>query len=301
MLDFRLYTFLTLSETLNYTKAAEQLCITQPAVSQHIKYLENEYHVKLFHHNGKHLSLTRQGKVLAQSVRTMAADEKILKEKLKAVNTELDHLTFGATLTIGEFMLPKKLNTLLTRHPETSLTMIVKNTSSLLQMLDHGEISFAFVEGYFKKNKYSYQMISKEHFVALKHKDYPLTKDVNTLEDLLDETLILRESGSGTREILERVLKEKNLSSHDFRKTIEIGNMNAIKYLVQQKQGIAFLYETAAQSELSQGEFEIIPLQDFDIYREFNFITLKNSQFLQEYKDFLNDLLQEHEEDAIIG
>lgn len=291
MLDFRLYTFLTLSETLNYTKAAEQLCITQPAVSQHIKFLENKYEVKLFHHTGKLLSLTKQGKVLAQSVRTMVADEKKLQEKLRSVNAEIEHLKFGATLTIGEFLLPQKLNTFLNAHPETSLTMIVENTSSLLHMLDHGDISFAFVEGYFKKNEYAYQMISKERFVALKHKDYVLKKEIRTLEDLRLETLILRESGSGTREILERVLMEKNLSLHDFHKTIEIGNMNAIKYLVQQGQGITFLYEAAAREELDSGEFEIIPLQDFTILREFNFITLKNSQFLHEYEDFLHSIL----------
>ena len=76
MLDYRLYTFLTLSETLNYTKAAEILCITQPAVSQHIRYLETTYQIKLFDHHGKNLVLTKQGEYLASCLRTMNADEK---------------------------------------------------------------------------------------------------------------------------------------------------------------------------------------------------------------------------------
>lgn len=290
MLDFRLYTFLTLSETLNYTKAANILCITQPAVSQHIKYLENKYKVKLFVHAGKSLSLTKQGKLLAASIKTMSADEKRLEELISQSKNTLDHLRFGATLTIGEFVLPDKLSAFLNKHPDTSLTMIVENTSNLLSMLNHGEISFAFVEGYFKKSDYEYRTFSKQRYVAMKHKDYTLAGIPCNLEDLLKETLILREIGSGTREVLERVMKEKNLSIPDFHKTIEIGNINAIKHLVKQGHGITFLYESAAYEELACGEFEIINLQDFNIIREFNFITLKNSIFQKEYDEFLNSI-----------
>lgn len=100
MLDFRLYTFLTLSETLNYTKAADILCITQPAVSQHIKYMEKEYDCKLFFYDGKQLNLTAQGKLLAEKVRTMVADEKMIRSLLKQ-NQKTPALRFGATLTIG--------------------------------------------------------------------------------------------------------------------------------------------------------------------------------------------------------
>lgn len=288
MLDFRLYTFLTLSETLNYTKAADILCITQPAVSQHIKYLENKYHVKLFVHTGKSLSLTKQGKLFANSIKTMTADEKRLEELLSKSKDTLEHLKFGATLTIGEFILPDRLSAFLSTHSDTSLTMIVENTSNLLHMLDHGEISCAFVEGYFKKTDYAYKTFCTQRYVALKHRDYTLKYKPHKLEDLLQETLIIRESGSGTREVLERVMKEKNLSIPDFHKTIEIGNINAIKQLVKQGHGITFLYESAAQEELQCGEFEIITLEDFNIIREFNFITLRNSIFQKDYDEFLN-------------
>lgn len=287
MLDFRLYTFLTLSETLNYTKAADILCITQPAVSQHIKFLENKYNVKLFLHTGKSLSLTKQGMLLAQSVKTMSADEKKLEAMLSTSNNTSEHIIFGATLTIGEFILPEKISTYITSHQNTSLTMIVKNTSSLLHMLDHGEISFAFVEGYFKKSEYAYQTFCKQRYVPMKHKNYILKKTPHYLEDLLQETLILRECGSGTREVLDRVMKEKNITTPDFHKTIEIGNLNAIKQLVRYGHGITFLYESAAREELASGEFEIIPLHDFQIEREFNFITLRDSIFQNEYQDFL--------------
>lgn len=294
MLDYRMYTFLTLSEVLNYTKAATLLCITQPAVSQHIKYLEQNLQVKLFQHNGKELQLTKQGYFLAESLKSMVADEKKLTTTLKQMDSDIQHLKFGATLTIGEFILPEKLNSFLSVHTNTSISMVVENTSVLLDMLQHGEINFAFIEGYFKKSEYAYTLLSKERFVALKGGNYNLKKEVSTIEDLLGETLIIREDGSGTREILTRILNEKNLTLSDFTRTIEIGNINAIKHLVNKNQGITFLYEAAAKEDIANKELEIIPLTNFAIEREFNFITLKNSIFQEEYNEFLRCIQQDH-------
>ena len=233
MLDFRLYTFLTLSETLNYTKAADILCITQPAVSQHIKYMEKEYDCKLFFYDGKQLNLTAQGK-----------------------------------------------------HKETSLCMIVENTATLLQMLNSGDIGFAFVEGYFPKQTYDWKLLSQERYVAVKGKHYTLQKEVRCLKDLVQETLIVREDGSGTREILERGMQEINLSIASFQRVIEIGNVQAIKTLVRNNQGISFLYEAAAREEIEKGELEVIDLYDFHILHEFNYITLKDSVFKEQYDAF---------------
>lgn len=289
MLDFRLYTFLTLSETLNYTKAAELLCITQPAVSQHIKYLEKEYACKLFYYNGKQLTLTNQGLFLAEKVRSMVADEKKIRDLLKQ-----DHkpqcLRFGATLTIGEFILPDKLSQYLHKHSDTSISMIVENTATLLHMLDNGDIGFAFIEGYFPKHSYDYKLFSQERYVAVKGKEYTLHNEVHSLKDLLQETLIVRESGSGTREILERSMQEINQSINAFAKVIEIGNVQGIKTLVKQNHGITFLYEAAIREEIEKGELEVIDLYDFHILHEFNYITLKNTVFKNQYDAFFEEM-----------
>lgn len=291
MLDYRLYTFLTLSETLNYTKAAEILCITQPAVSQHIRYLETTYQIKLFDHHGKNLILTKQGEYLASCLRTMNADEKRVVENLRNIK-DISRIKFGATLTIGEYFLPERIQKFLQTHPHTNLTMQVENTATLLQMLDHGEISFAFLEGYFPLHRYEHQTLSRQSYVALKGKDYQMKKPIYTLQDLFDETLIIREEGSGTREVLERVLKERNLTIQDFSNTIEIGNMNAIKHLVEKNSGITFLYKAAVEEQLKKGTMEVIPLKDFDIQRDFTFITLKKTIFMEEYKEFLSCILE---------
>lgn len=290
MLDFRLYTFLVLSQTLNYTKAAQHLCITQPAVTQHIKYLENQYQHSLFAHHGKDLELTRHGRILQKSVEGMYADEQHTMELLKMKDGHDDSLRFGATLTIGEFYLPPYLCEYQKRHPATHIRMHVANTSALIQMLKKGDILFAFIEGYFKKRDVEHRLLCKARFVAVKHKQYQLKKVNPQLEDLLDETLILRESGSGTREILERILQERNLSVEDFRDTVEIGNINAIKYMLQHEVGISFLYEAAVHEELLSGSLEIIAIHDFDIERDFSFITRKDSIYLHQCMQLYEEL-----------
>lgn len=289
MLDFRLYTFLTLSETLNYTKAADILCITQPAVSQHIKYLEKEYDCKLFYYDGKQLKLTAHGVLMAEKVKTMAADEKKLRELMKQ-DLKKECLRFGATLTIGQFILPQCLETYLKKYPTHQLSMVVENTSTLLRMLNSGQIGFAFVEGYFPKQSYDHQLFSQERYVAVKGTGYQLHKEVHNLIDLLHEHIIVREQGSGTREILERGLREINQSIRSFKNVIEIGNVEAIKTLVKRNLGITFLYEAAVRKEIEQGELEIIDLDDFHILHEFNFITLKNTVFKKQYDAFFQSI-----------
>lgn len=247
--------------------------------------MEKEYDCKLFFYDGKQLNLTVQGKLLAEKVRTMVADEKMIRSLLKQ-NQKTPALRFGATLTIGEFILPQRLNRFLTAHSETGLCMIVENTATLLQMLNSGDIGFAFVEGYFPKQTYDWQLLSQERYVAVKGKKYPLQKEVHCLKDLVQETLIVREEGSGTREILERGMQEINLSIASFQRVIEIGNVQAIKTLVKNNQGISFLYEAAAREEIEKGELEVIDLYDFHILHEFNYITLKDSVFKEQYDAF---------------
>lgn len=290
MLDFRLYTFLTLSYTLNYTKAAKELSITQPAVTQHIQFLEAQYGCALFAHEGKRLVLTKQGEVLQRSVQRIAADEKKVMEQLRKKEETGRKLVFGASLTIGEFLLPQRLNSYLIKHPDCRLCMHVENTEILTEMVQKGTVDFAFVEGYFKKKDFYHQLLSKERYVAVCSSRYPVKGNKDTLEELLKERLIVREKGSGTREILDRLLKERNLSIDDFSSVIEIGNLHAIKQMVKSCMGITFLYEAAVREELESGEFCVLARKELQIQREFRFICLEDSLYKEEYLRFFQEI-----------
>ena len=246
MLDFRIYTFLEVCKYMNFTKAAEALHITQPAVSQHIRYIEEYYQTRLFTFQGKKPVLTEAGEYLLHAFTTLSHDQVYLKEQLLSMQKKKPALIFGATLTIGEYVMPRFLIEYQTRHPDTVLTMITANTHELLDRISDGEIDFAIVEGYFDKTQYDYLTFSSEPYIAVA--GTPLFEDCRprSLSELLDQKLIVREPGSGTREILEKHLEARNLSIHDFSGVSEIGNIPALKAVVSAGLGITFLYRSAA-------------------------------------------------------
>lgn len=290
VIDFRIETFLTVCRCLNYTKAAKQLNITQPAVSQHIRYLEDFYGVKIFRFEGKKMYLTDEGETLYQAAVTMKHDEIYLKESIQCLNKRKKRSFFGTTLTIGEFVIAEHLKAYLDLYPNTEIRMILGNTSELLDKLRLGEIDFALVEGNFNKNEYDYIVYSREHYIPVCSKNYSFQKRPSQLKDLMAENIIIREFGSGTREILEKNLEARNLKLKDFRNIVEIGSINAIKSLVEAGCGITFLYEAAVKRELKEKVLQEIELKDFQVSHEFTFIWNKGSIFSKEYKEIYNVL-----------
>ncbi len=288
MLDFRYETFLALNKIGNYTKTAEFLHITQPAVSQHIKFLEKYYGGKLFYYKDKTLLLTQRGKKLYDFVLTMSVDSKHLKNMLCNENISITQLNFGATLSIGEFVCPEIISQLIKKYPDTHINMPVDNTQVLLRKLQDGEINFAFVEGFFDKSEYGYELFSVENFIAVCGEKHKLCNKAVTLEDILSERIIIREKGSGTRDVFEQILYKNNLSVNSFKKVCEIGNMSTIKHLVSSNIGITFLYKIAVKKELETGILKEINVQNLPVSHEFNFVYLKNSLHKNEYISWFN-------------
>lgn len=287
MIDFRHHTFLHLCQIKNYTKTAKKLHITQPTVTQHIKYLEDYYGIKLFNYKAKNLKITPAGKKLYTYTERMIADSKEVKQNISQ-KSSIENIKFGATLSIGEFIMPQLLNKVLSMKNEINLDMLVENTESLLNKLKNGNINFAILEGFFDKSKFGYQLFSKEKFIGVCCSNSKYSKLEPKLEDLLNLNLILRETGSGTRDILEQILYTNNLSKESFASTMEIGNLNVIKELVAQNKGISFMYQAAAQSYLENNQLSILKIENFNIQREFNFVYLKDSIFADQYQKYFN-------------
>ncbi|MCO8297431.1 LysR family transcriptional regulator [Tetragenococcus halophilus] len=284
MLDFRTRTFLTVCKYMNYTKAAEELCITQPAVSQHIKFLETDYKAKLFYYEGKKLALTPAGELFYKKLATIAYDDQILRKRMLEDSKSVMHLNFGATRTIGEFYLTDKLTQFLAENPSVQLSMIVENTAYLLDKLQKGEIDFALLEGYFPKTEYSFLPYAREEYICVAAPNYPFKQTPHLLEDLLTETLIIREAGSGTRAILEKNLENQNLGVNDFKQLVEIGNIHVLKKLVINNLGITTLYKTAVTEELTNSQLCQVNIEDLQKTHDFYFVWRKNSVFSDLYK-----------------
>ncbi|MDU1911335.1 LysR family transcriptional regulator [Fusobacterium sp.] len=286
MLDFRIYTFLELCKTLSYTRTAENLHMTQPAVTQHIKFLEEFYKNKLFLYSGRALSLTEYGKLLYRYLVAMNSDSEKIREKLLNFSSSNYILNFGATLTIGEYVIPKVLRNFSSDYPEINVSISVKDTKILLEKLENGDIEFLLVEGFFEKTKYDSFLFSKEEFVAVCSSKNRFSQKEFNFEELLEERIIIREEGSGSRDIFEKILYDNNLSINDFTKKYEIENIRMIKEMVKNNVGITFIYKTAVEKEIKNGEISVIKLKNFHAEREFNFVFLKGSIYKEEYKNW---------------
>lgn len=276
MQDIKMETFLAVCEYQNFTRAADALGLTQPAVSRQMKSLEEYYQVPLFHFEGKKFSLTPAGEVLKRYASTAQNDERHLMEILKQPAPKT--LSLGSTPTPGEFMLPGILSSYLKKFPHRKIHISIHNTESLLEMLDNGLIDLAVVEGNFPKNEYAHLVFSVQDYVPICASSLRLPG--GSMESLLEQTLILREPGSGNRKILEHCLKSHNLTPADFPAIIETNDLKVQKALVREGLGVAFVFRTAI---LPDDGLTVIPLDGFPLKHEMNMVWRKGSVFHEEY------------------
>lgn len=289
MLDYRLDTFLTVCEVMNYRETAEILHITQPAVTQHIQFLEKEYGCKLFTYKNRKLEKTHSARILEEYVRSMKYNERTLKNEL--LSEESQEYKIGTTKTIGDYVIGDYVKDFLKREKH-SLTLIVDNTEHLLQLLVENKIDFALVEGYFDKRKYDYHLFRQEPFVGICHKNHPFAGKTVPISEVLKETLICREEGSGTRAIMEQKLLDYNESMSHFSEVICISSFKMILELVRKGFGISFAYDVIAESDEEISRFY---LPGESILREFNFVYLKNTNANKKIDTFINLKENAHE------
>lgn len=284
MLDFRTDTFLTVCQTMNFTTAAKQLNITQPAVSQHIHFLEEQYNTSLFIYRNKQLFLTRSGEILRKHLLTMKNDEKAIMEELKSNFTGIETLSIGVTMTIGEYAIVDKLASFLIQHPDINIHLHYGNTFQLLKLLDNGQISMAIVEGNYPKENYSHKKYSTEDYIAVCAASHNfMTDHPHTISDLVCERLLVREEGSGTRNILEQSLISRGFRISDFIHYTEVENMHTIIGLLKKDCGISFLYKIAVENELKSGILKEITLDNFKMKHDFDIIWEKHSIYTDKY------------------
>lgn len=274
MLDPKLHTFMTLAECQNTTRCAEALHITQPAVSQHIKALEAQYNTKLFAREGRGLVLTPQGRRFYTLARRLTTMDQQLTELM--ARSAAPNLRFGATLSISEGVLPRLLPVLVEQLPGVEVQFTTHNTHALLEQLEAGELDFALIEGNFARARYAYRPFMQARFVGLCQTGGPFSR-FKTLEECLTAPLLLREEGSGSRDIFESECSARNLRVQDFAVLHQVESIPVIMALAAAGQGITFAYECAAREQLKTGRLQIMDLADFALTRPFHFVTLPGS------------------------
>ena len=289
MIDIRLVTFITVAKIKSFTKSGELLNLTQPAVSQHIKYLEEYYNGKLIEHRGKQIHLTEEGKLLLRYAEDLEILHRNLEREMRNKSYINKNYYIGATMTIGGYVMAEILAEHKKLYKNINLILKVSNTQDIIKHLLGGKIDLAIVEGTFQKGKFNYKKLKDDELVLAvsTNSSFSLKKQV-TIEEVLKGNLILREKGSGTREIFENKIQDMGYDIKDIEPYMEIGSITAIKSLVEKNLGYTIISKETIKREVEMGTIKIIPIENIRIYREFNFIYLKDkdSEFIQKFIGF---------------
>ncbi len=277
--------FVKVAETLSMTSAAELLFIAQSSVSQSISELEQHLKAKLFERLGRKLYLTENGNEFlsyARHIVSLAADAEMRMREMRKGGT----LRIGGSMTVGTTILYRLIQSFVLDNSTVDLTVTVDNTSVLESMLLANKIDLAIAEGKMKSGHIVSRVIMDDElvFICPTHHRFANVDYVN-LTDLISEKFILREEGSGTRELFESVM-----AAHDLQYTVKgvMNNTEAIKLAVAGNLGIAAISVMSIKEELASGELACFRVEGLNFSRNFSLFFHKNKFFTPVMEAFMN-------------
>ena len=279
MFDYRLKVFYAVANRLSFTKAANELNISQPAVTKHIKEIENQLNTKLFDRKGTTIQLTESGKILfvyAEKSRQLYRDLEFAISQLN--KQEKGKLKIGASTTIAQYILPEILAKFNSYYKDINIELVTHNSEDIATLLKNGQIDLGIVEGESKSSYFNYQKFKQDEIVLVCKADHPVVDKNFKIKDLYDIDLIVREQGSGTQEFIQNQLKKSGIEVQKLNIIMQLGSSESIKNYLLHSEAMAFLSISTILPELKNNQFSVIDIKNFSIERDFNFITLKGEQ-----------------------
>ena len=280
MFDFRLKVFDTVAKRLNFTKAANELNITQPAVTKHIKEIELNLNIKLFERNGTKIKLTKAGEILLKYTEEIfSVYQKMEFEIGQLQEKQKGTLRLGASTTIAQYVLPPILAEFRKRFPEIQLSLVIQNSEKIEDLLANQKIDIGLIEAQIKNRTFHYFPFMKDEIVLVSRQNHSIsTKNNIKLDDLKNIPLVFREPGSGTLETIDLALKSKNIKPNELNIEIQLGSTESIKSYVLHSDALAFLSIQSILQELKNQTLTIIDIKNLVIERNFNFIIPEGEQ-----------------------
>jgi len=274
MLDFRLKVFYTVAQTLNFNRAAEQLNISQPAVTKHIKELELLYHTTLFDRSRKYIRLTESGEILLQHAHLIFEQYQKLEFDLNLLQNKTDGtLHIGASTTIAQYVIPSYLAHFHQRFPDIKIELTNGNSLVIEQLLEEKKIDLGIVEGAAHNPDLKYIPFLKDEIVLVTRVKNPALKTRTTAsKELRNLPLLIRESGSGTSEIIDDHLTAIDLDSKDLTIHMQLGSTESIKNYLICSDTFAFLSIYSVQQELQDDRLAVVEVDGLNIERSFSFV-----------------------------
>ncbi len=280
MEDFRLKVFFTVGKYQSFTKAASELFITQPAVTKHIKLLEEDLGIRLFERKGNFIILTQAGDILFRySGDIFKLYQEALFELGAIKNQHQGKLRIGASTTIAQYLISPVLASFLEKIPTVELSLLNANTEQIVQAVISKTIDLGIVEGKKHHSELKYMDFMEDELVAVVHKNSRYASQGSLdLSDLTNIPLVMRERGSGTLEVVESALKDHGIKLSNLPIVMHLGSTESIKSFLEHSHALSFFSIRAIKKEVEQAELKILPINDFKIMRKFSFINLHGQQ-----------------------
>lgn len=275
MFDFRLKVFYTVARRLSFTKAAEELLISQPAVTKHIKELESQFNLALFDRRGNKVMLSPAGEVLLKHTENIHEIYRQIEFDLNQFNHTLKGvLNIGSSTSITQYVLPPLLAKFHSMYKDIKVELLNGNSEQIEQALLNKSIEMGVIESKSKRREIHYSPFLKDEIVLVCSNKHPFAKkDEIRPEDLKKIPLLMREPGSGTLEVTADALKQVGIRLTDLNVEMQLGSTEAIKSYLQHSNCMAFVSLHAILKELESGVLKIIEIKHLQIHRNFYFIT----------------------------
>ena len=274
MSDRRLKVFHTVARLLSFTKAAEELHMTQPAVTFQVRQLEEYFNTRLFDRTHNKVNLTPAGERVAEFAERIFDLYAEMESGVRDLTGEISGaLTIGASTTIAEYMLPALLGEFKNQYPDINLRLKVSNSEGIVSMVEHNVIDLGVVESPVNNKNLIVEVCHEDQLVLVAAPDHELVKrggKVNA-SDIVRYPFVSREEGSGTRDVVMQYLMEHKVSPGDMNFSLELGSPEAIKGAVEAGMGITILSRSIIGKELKLNMLAELPL-DPPLVRPFSFV-----------------------------
>jgi DNA-binding transcriptional LysR family regulator len=301
MADRRLQVFHTVARLLSFTKAAETLHMTQPAVTFQVRQLEEYFNTRLFDRTHNRISLTEAGAKVFQYSDKIFELYGEMENAVREMTGEISgSLTIGASTTIAEYMLPALLGDFRAKYPDVSIHLKVSNTDGIVSMVENNTIDLGVVEAPVSNKNLVVDECRRDNLVAIVPPAHPKAEEKKiTLDALLEYPFICREEGSGTREVIAEYMNKASGCQTCMDVAMELGSPEAVKGAVEAGMGISVVSNATIQKELRLGTLVAIEL-DPPLERPFSFVHQKQKfrvRVMEELLEFARAYCQEHRQD----
>lgn len=288
LIDQKLISFMKIVDTNSFTKAADALALTQPAVSQHIHNLEEELGVKLFIRSHNQLRLTANGEIVDKYARRLLAISNNLTQSLKDEKENVSSLTVGITHSVESSQIVEALAEYSNQSKGLTIKVVTDTVENLHKMIRNFELDFLIINGKLKDSKLNYMTMDTDCLVLAVSPTHRLAaQNTVTLEELKKEKLILRLPTSNTISLFDQALNQNNLSVSDFDVVLEMDNIATIKDLIRQNFGVSVLSKSACMDEIRKGKLIGLPIENLSLIRDINIIYPKDYENLQTIQDIV--------------